>query len=154
GFGPPPPPPPPPPPTGHDSSFHSLSGQEFNHLRRIEPLKIPDLWFSGDAVQLTSFLRAIPDLNGVPFILPALQTVESLLGGLIAIFGNKFSKENAKRALAACKQQNLTIGEYNAQFSSLIYLVKDVPENQIEKYVSGLNPCIVRKEMSKQWREA
>jgi hypothetical protein len=48
----------------------------------------------------------------------------------------------------------LTIGEYNAQFSSLVYLIEDVPENQIEKYVSGLNPRIIRKAMSKQWRDA
>ncbi|PLW52259.1 hypothetical protein PCASD_00019 [Puccinia coronata f. sp. avenae] len=37
------------------------------------------------------------DLDGIPFILPALSSVESLLGGLIAIFGDKFSKENAKQ---------------------------------------------------------
>ncbi|PLW38556.1 hypothetical protein PCASD_10806 [Puccinia coronata f. sp. avenae] len=197
-----------------DTSFHQFTGQEFDHLKRIEPLKIPELWFAGDAVQLTSFLRSIrdflqprgslfqnesrrvvwvschfgfrpsenkrhpaptenwynslvlnnacqqgvhnqyADLDVIPFCLPQLQSVEALLGGLIVIFGDKFSKENAKRALAACKQQNLTIGEYNAQFSSLVYLIKDVPENQIEKYVSGLNPCIIRKAMSKQWRDA
>ncbi|PLW38865.1 hypothetical protein PCASD_09871 [Puccinia coronata f. sp. avenae] len=197
-----------------DASFHQFTGQEFDHLKRIEPLKIPDLWFAGDAVQLTSFLRSIrdflrprdslfqnesrrvvwvsrhfgfrpsenkrhpaptenwynslvldnarqqgvhdqyADLDGIPFRLPQLQSVEALLGGLITIFGDKFSKENAKRALAACKQRNLTIGEYNAQFSSLVYLVEDVPENQIEKYVSGLNPRIIRKAMSKQWRDA
>ncbi|PLW13162.1 hypothetical protein PCANC_18628 [Puccinia coronata f. sp. avenae] len=197
-----------------DTSFHQFTGQEFDHLKRIEPLKIPELWFAGDAVQLTSFLRSIrdflqprgslfqnesrrvvwvschfgfcplenkrhpaptenwynslvldnarqqgvhdqyADLDVIPFCLPQLQSVEALLGGLIAIFGDKFSKENAKRALAACKQRNLTIGEYNAQFSSLVYLVEDVPENQIEKYVSGLNPRIIRKAMSKQWRDA
>ncbi|PLW10793.1 hypothetical protein PCASD_24924 [Puccinia coronata f. sp. avenae] len=91
------------------------------------------------------------DLDGIPFILPALSSVESLLAGLIAIFGDKFSKENAKRALAACQQRGLTIGEYNAQFSSLVYLVDDVEENRIEKYVLGLNPRIIRKAMSKEW---
>ncbi|PLW17500.1 hypothetical protein PCASD_16715 [Puccinia coronata f. sp. avenae] len=89
------------------------------------------------------------DLDGIPFILPTLASVEALLGGLIAIFGDKFSKENAKRALAACQQRNLTIGEYNAQFSSLVYLVDDGEENRIEKYVLGLNSRIIRKAMNK-----
>ncbi|PLW22102.1 hypothetical protein PCASD_17039 [Puccinia coronata f. sp. avenae] len=128
-----------------DALFHHSTGQEFDHLKRIEPLKIPDLWFAGNAYA---------DLYGIPFCLPQFQLVEALLGGLIAIFGDKFSKENAKQALLACKQRNLTIGEYNAQFSSLVYLIEDVPENHIEKYVSGLNPHIIRKAMSKQWQDA
>ncbi|PLW22983.1 hypothetical protein PCASD_14797 [Puccinia coronata f. sp. avenae] len=94
------------------------------------------------------------DLDGIPFILPTLASVEALLGGLIAIFGDKFSKENAKQALAACQQRNLTIGKYNAQFSSLVYLVDDVEENRIEKYVLGLNPWIIRKAMNKDWISA
>ena len=60
------------------------------------------------------------DLDGIPFILPTLSLVKFLLGGLISIFRDKFSKENAKRALAACQQRALTISEYNAQFSSLV----------------------------------
>lgn len=51
-------------------------------------------------------------------------------------------KENAKQALAACKQGKLTIGEYNSKFSSLVYLVEDVEDACIEKYMSGLNPWI------------
>ncbi|PLW37472.1 hypothetical protein PCASD_10663 [Puccinia coronata f. sp. avenae] len=94
------------------------------------------------------------NLDGIPFILPTLSLVEALLGGLIAIFGDKFSKENAKRALAACQQRNLTIGKYNAQFSSLVYLVNYVEENRIEKYVLGLHPRIIRKAMSKEWLTA
>jgi hypothetical protein len=66
------------------------------------------------------------DLNGVPFLLPTLLLVEALLGGLISIFGDKFSKENAKQALASCQQHNLTRGKYKAQFFSLVYLVEDV----------------------------
>ncbi|PLW35096.1 hypothetical protein PCASD_13002 [Puccinia coronata f. sp. avenae] len=63
--------PPPPPNTKHgppqpDSSYQAFSGPEFNHLKRIEPLKILDLWFAGDAIQLTSFLRSIHDVLGVP----------------------------------------------------------------------------------------
>ncbi|PLW27912.1 hypothetical protein PCANC_25391 [Puccinia coronata f. sp. avenae] len=183
---------PPLPDSGHprgatqNQSYHPFSNPEINHLKRIEPLKIPDLWFAGNTVQLTSFLRAIQDFlwprgslfqNETQRVVwvsrhfgfrplenkqhPAptknwynLLSVNSLLEGLIAIFGDKFSKENAKRALAACKQHNLTIGEYNTQFSCLVYLVEDVEENQVEKYVLGLNPCIIRKAMSQQWREA
>ncbi|PLW20352.1 hypothetical protein PCASD_10710 [Puccinia coronata f. sp. avenae] len=44
-----------------DLAFHHFTGQEFDHLKRIEPLKIPDLWFAGNAVQLTSFLRSIQE---------------------------------------------------------------------------------------------
>ncbi|KNZ60476.1 hypothetical protein VP01_1549g7 [Puccinia sorghi] len=43
--------------------------------------------------------------------------------------------------------------EYNSQFSSLVYLVEDVEETRIEKYVSGLNPLIIRHVMSKAWRQ-
>ncbi|PLW57880.1 hypothetical protein PCANC_00958 [Puccinia coronata f. sp. avenae] len=159
-------PPPPNPPGGSlghsrpDKSYQPFMGLEFNQLKRIEPLKIPDLWFAGDAIQLTLFLRAIwdflrpqgslfqneacrivwvswhfgyrpsenkchlapteswynslvlnnvrqqgifdqyADLDGVLFQLLQLQSVEALLSRLIGIFGNKFSKENTKRALA------------------------------------------------------
>jgi hypothetical protein len=56
--------------------------------------------------------------------------------------------------LEACKQRNLTIGEYNTHFKSLVYLVKDVEATRIEKYTAGLNPRIVWKAMSKQWTDA
>jgi hypothetical protein len=39
------------------------------------------------------------DLDSIPFILPTLASFKALLGGLITIFGNKFSKENAKHVL-------------------------------------------------------
>ncbi|KNZ51934.1 uncharacterized protein VP01_3759g1 [Puccinia sorghi] len=94
------------------------------------------------------------DLDGVTFTLPALESVEALLKELIVIFGDKFSKENAKRQLVSCRQKGMTIGEYNAQFSSLVYLVEDVEANRIEKYVDGLNPRIIHKAMSKEWRSA
>jgi hypothetical protein len=42
-------------------------------------------------------------------------------------------KENAKRALAACKQGSSAIGEYNSRFSSLFYLVEDVEEARIKQ---------------------
>ncbi|PLW12523.1 hypothetical protein PCANC_23012 [Puccinia coronata f. sp. avenae] len=151
-----------------DASFHQFTGQEFYHLKQIEPLKILDLWFAGNAVQLTSFLRSIwdflqprenkrhpaPTENWYNLLVLDIAHQQGVHNQLIAIFGDKFSKENAKRTLAACKQRNLTIREYNAQFSCLVYLVKDVPEDQIEKYVSGLNPHIIQKAMSKQWRDA
>ncbi|KAA1071645.1 hypothetical protein PGT21_013926 [Puccinia graminis f. sp. tritici] len=94
------------------------------------------------------------DLDGQPFKLPMLASVSAFLDGLIAVFGDKFMRENAKRALEACKQRNLTIGEYNSQFKSLVYLVEDVEATRIEKYTQGLNPRIVRKAMSKQWIDA
>jgi hypothetical protein len=94
------------------------------------------------------------DLDGIPFIIPALFSVESFLETLISIFGNRFMKENAKRALSACKQGNSTIEEYNSRFSSLVYLVEDVEEACIERYVSGLNPWIISQAMSKEWRNA
>ncbi|KAA1113413.1 hypothetical protein PGT21_030971 [Puccinia graminis f. sp. tritici] len=93
------------------------------------------------------------DLDGQRFILPTLASVSAFLDGLIAVFGDKFMRENAKRALEACKQRNLTIGEYNSQFKSLVYLVEDVEATRIEKYTSGLNPRIIRKAMSKQWTD-
>ncbi|KNZ48807.1 uncharacterized protein VP01_53g5 [Puccinia sorghi] len=187
---------------------------EFDHLSRMEPLKIKDLWFSGDSAHLLSFLRHVrdflrprsslfqsesrrvvwisrhfgyhpaehrktpspvenwynsliidnarqqgeldvyADLDGKPFIHPTLVCVASFLDGLIAIFGDKFMKENAKRALKECKQGKLTIGEYNSKFSSLVYLVEDVEDSRIEKYVSGLNPRIIRQAMGKEWLSA
>ncbi|KNZ59248.1 uncharacterized protein VP01_1776g7 [Puccinia sorghi] len=203
-----------PAPVVPDAGYHPPATQEFSHLSRLEPLKLQDVWFSGDSVHLASFLRTIrhflrprlslfqtearrvlwvaqhfgfrpsenrktqapsenwfssllldnarkagtvcqyADLEGLPFTLPPLLTVEALLAEMIAIFGDKFSKENAKRQLANCRQRNLPIGEYNAQFSSLVYLVEDVEPNRIEKYVAGLNPRIVHKAMGKEWRSA
>jgi hypothetical protein len=78
--------------------------------------------------------------------------VEAFLEALISVFGDRFMKENAKRALSACKQGNSTIGEYNSRFSSLVYLVEDVEEARIKRYVSGLNPWIISQAMSKEWR--
>ncbi|KNZ58650.1 hypothetical protein VP01_1888g4 [Puccinia sorghi] len=78
-------------------------------------------------------------------------TVKALLSKLVVIFGDKLSKENAKRQLANCQQRGLSIGEYNTQFSSLVYLVEDVEANCIEKYVDSLNSCIIHKAMSKEW---
>ncbi|KAA1134621.1 hypothetical protein PGTUg99_007968 [Puccinia graminis f. sp. tritici] len=94
------------------------------------------------------------DLAGQPFVLPTLSSVLVFLEGLITVFGDKFMRENAKRALEACKQRNLTIGEYNSQFKSLVYLVEDIEATRIEKYTAGLNPRIIRKAMSKQWTDA
>ncbi|PLW08570.1 hypothetical protein PCANC_00378 [Puccinia coronata f. sp. avenae] len=94
------------------------------------------------------------DLDGVPFRIPALLSVEAFLDAMIAVFGDRFMKENAKRALAACKQGQSTIGEYNSRFSSLVYLVEDVEEARVERYVSGLNPRIISQTMSKEWRSA
>ncbi|PLW22012.1 hypothetical protein PCANC_04360 [Puccinia coronata f. sp. avenae] len=94
------------------------------------------------------------DLDGMPFTIPALSSVESFLDALIAVFGDCFMKENAKRALSACKQGNATIGGYNSRFSSLVYLVENVEEARVEHYVSGLNPRIVAQAMSKEWRRA
>ncbi|PLW05271.1 hypothetical protein PCANC_28921, partial [Puccinia coronata f. sp. avenae] len=125
----------------HNQSYHPFSNPEINHLKRIEPLKIPDLWFAGNTVQLTSFLRAIQDFlwprgslfqNETQRVVwvsrhfgfrplenkqhPAptknwynLLSVNSLLEGLIAIFGDKFSKENEKRALAAYLYHGLDV---------------------------------------------
>jgi hypothetical protein len=94
------------------------------------------------------------NLDGIPFTIATLASVEAFLEAMIGVFGNCFMKENAKRALAACRQVNSTIGEYNSQFSSLVYLVEDVEEAHIERYVSGLNPQIIVQAMSKEWQDA
>jgi hypothetical protein len=39
----------------------ALGAPEFDHLACMEPLKIPDLWFSGEPSQLLTFLRSICD---------------------------------------------------------------------------------------------
>ncbi|PLW14213.1 hypothetical protein PCANC_17848 [Puccinia coronata f. sp. avenae] len=207
------PPPHPPPPPPNDPNLHHTFPLDPNQTPQFaEPLKLKDVWFSGDSAHLLSFLWVIrdflcqnqnfrseswrvvwilqhfgyhpsehkrtplpvenwynslvidnarqqgvmdmyADLDRQEFVLPTLSSAAALLDGLIAVFGNKFMRENAKRALAACKQRNLTIGEYNSQFKSLVYLVEDVEETRIEKYVLGLNPCIVRKVMCKQWMD-
>ncbi|KNZ60608.1 uncharacterized protein VP01_1529g1 [Puccinia sorghi] len=201
-------------PIAPDTGYLPPANHEFSHLSRLEPLKLQDVWFSGDSITLAPFLRTIrnflrprsslfqtetrrvlwvaqhfgfrpsenrkiqapsenwfssllldnarksgvvcqyADLDGVPFTLPALLSVDALVSEMIAIFGDKFSKENAKRQLANCRQRGLPIGEYNAQFSSLVYLVEDVEANRIDKYVAGLNPRIIHKAMGKEWRSA
>jgi hypothetical protein len=94
------------------------------------------------------------DIDAIEFTIPVLLLVESFINGMIAVFGDKFMKENAKRALAAYKQRDLTIGEYNSKFCSLVYLVEDVEAARIECYVSGLNPRIIWKMMSWEWCKA
>ncbi|KAA1124880.1 hypothetical protein PGTUg99_036364 [Puccinia graminis f. sp. tritici] len=114
-------------------------------------------WYSSlviDNARQQGVIDVYGDLDGQPFILPTLSSVSAFLEGMITVFGDKFMRENAKRALEACKQRNLTIGEYNSQFKSLVYLVEDVEATRIEKYTSGLNPRIIRKAMSKQWTDA
>jgi hypothetical protein len=93
-------------------------------------------------------------LDGIEFTILVLLLVESFIEGLILVFGDRFMKENAKRALAAFKQRDSTIGEYNSRFCSLVYLVEDVEVARIERYVSGLNPRIIHKAMSKEWKAA
>ncbi|KAH9453513.1 hypothetical protein Pst134EA_024380 [Puccinia striiformis f. sp. tritici] len=212
--------PPPAAPNTHDvpphlqpNSYQPPTNPEFGHLAQLEPLKIKDLWFAGDANQLISFLRHIRDfmrlrsslfqsesrrviwisrhfgwqpsehkkrasdtknwynallienarqlgkvdvygdLDGLEFKHRHLISVSAFLDRLIFIFGDRFRKENAKRALAQCKQRNNPIGEYNAQFKSLVYLVDDSDEVRIEKYVAGLNPRIVRQAMNQPWMD-
>lgn len=111
-------------------------------------------WYNSlllDNARKVGIFSQYADLDGIPFTLPALLTAEVLLSELILIFGNKFSKENAKKQLANFLQRGLTIGEYNSQFSSLVCLVEDVEADRIEKYVDGLNPSIIQKAMSKEW---
>jgi hypothetical protein len=93
------------------------------------------------------------NLDSQPFVLPTLVSVLVFLDGLISVFGNKFMHKNAKRALEVCRQQGLTIGEYNSKFEYLFYLVEEVEATGIEKYVQGLNPCIVHKAICKQWMD-
>ncbi|KAA1074245.1 hypothetical protein PGTUg99_031844 [Puccinia graminis f. sp. tritici] len=86
-------------------------------------------WYSSlviDNARRQGVIDVYGDLDGQPFILPTLSSVSAFLEGMITVFGDKFMRENAKRALEACKQRNLTIGEYNSQFKSLVYLVEDV----------------------------
>ncbi|KAA1077836.1 hypothetical protein PGT21_021690 [Puccinia graminis f. sp. tritici] len=114
-------------------------------------------WYSSlviDNARRQGVIDVYGDLDGQRFILPTLVLVSAFLEGLITVFGDKFMRENAKQALEACKQRNLTIGEYNSQFKSLVYLVEDVEATRIEKYTSGLNPRIIWKAMSKQWTDA
>ncbi|POV98898.1 hypothetical protein PSTT_14130 [Puccinia striiformis] len=199
-----------PPPHFQPNPYQPPTNSEFEYLARLEPLKIKDLWFSGDSDQLVSFLRhirdflrlrstlfqsesrkviwisrhfgwqpsehkkrpsdtenwynallienarqqgkvdAYGDLDGVEFQHKYLLSVTAFLDRLIFIFGDRFRKENAKRALAQCKQKNSTIGEYNSQFKSLVYLVNDMDDVRIEKYVAGLNPRIIRQAMNNQ----
>ncbi|PLW44198.1 hypothetical protein PCANC_13437 [Puccinia coronata f. sp. avenae] len=117
---------------------------------RRTPLPVKN-WYKSlviDNARQQGVMDMYADLDGQEFVLPALCSVAAFLDGLITVFDNKFMRENAKRALVACKQKNMTIGEYNSKFKSLVYLVEDVEETRIEKYVLGLNPRIVWKAMS------
>ncbi|KNZ44940.1 hypothetical protein VP01_8665g1, partial [Puccinia sorghi] len=144
------------------AQYHPPTAPEFDHLARMELMKLKGLWFSGDPAQLLSFLCHVrdfsglrscssslrrvgwsgfcgilatlprmvkkvphhrrPDLDVQEFTIPTLVSVSAFLDGLVEVFGDKFMKENSKRALAACKQGKLTIGKYNSHFKSLVYL--------------------------------
>ncbi|KAI9623693.1 hypothetical protein H4Q26_014420 [Puccinia striiformis f. sp. tritici PST-130] len=201
------------PPHLQPNVYQPPTNPEPEHFSQLEPLKIKDLWFGGDADQLILFLRHIRDflrlrsslfhsesrrviwisrhfgwqpsehkkraadtenwynsllienarqqgkvdvygdLDGLEFKHQHLLSVTAFLNRLIFIFGDRFRKENAKRALAQCKQRNNPIGEYNAQFKSLAYLVNDSDEVRIKKYVSSLNTRIVRHAMNQAWMD-
>ncbi|KNZ60350.1 hypothetical protein VP01_1566g7 [Puccinia sorghi] len=53
-------------------------------------------------------------------------------------------KENAKRTLNACKQQNITIGKYNSQFYSLVYLVEDRQVKTLDKKMAMVSEAAVQ----------
>ncbi|KNZ60201.1 hypothetical protein VP01_1597g3 [Puccinia sorghi] len=125
-----------PPPLPHfphaiDPAYCPPTGPEFSHVLCLKPLKLPEVWFSGNSSSLTSFLQTIQDFlrpRGSLFQSETRHIVWAFLKGLIAVFGDCFMKENAKRALNTCKPWNLTIGKYNSQFSLFFYLVEDVKE--------------------------
>lgn len=96
------------------------------------------------------FHDSYADLDSQDFTLPTLVLVSAFLESLIEVFGKKFMKDNAKQAPAVCKQQNITIGEYNLQCKSLVYLFVGVEDSHIKKYVQCLNPRIIHKAMNKK----
>ncbi|KNZ55433.1 uncharacterized protein VP01_2680g1 [Puccinia sorghi] len=101
-------------------------------FKPLENCKTPALtenWFSSlllDNACRAGIVSQYVDLDGVDFTLPVLASVEAFLSKLVTIFGDKFSKENAK--------------------------LEDVEANRIDQYVDGLNPRIIHKAMSNEWR--
>jgi hypothetical protein len=82
-----------------------------------------------------------------------LLTVTAFEKGLIDAFGDKFQLNSAKKALAACKQGQKSVEEYNTQYSTLCYQVVNSEDARIKKYVEGLNFDIINKAMSTEWLE-
>ncbi|KNZ57768.1 putative signal peptide protein, partial [Puccinia sorghi] len=44
---------------GPHPMYQPPMGPEFSHLLHLEPLKLPDVWFSGNSLHLASFLRTV-----------------------------------------------------------------------------------------------
>ncbi|MBW0510234.1 hypothetical protein O181_049949 [Austropuccinia psidii MF-1] len=84
-------------------------------------------------------LSSTTHLASYPCILPHLLSLNTFLDKLKDIFGDKFEKQNAKKALDFCKQGNWTIEEYNSLFSSLVYAVDLTKQYWCNKYWNGLN---------------
>ncbi|PLW53244.1 hypothetical protein PCANC_07507 [Puccinia coronata f. sp. avenae] len=116
-------------------------------IPRMEPPRLPDVWFSGDSGQLLSFLRTIQD-----HLWPWVSFFESDTCRIIWIsrhFGYAPSSQRRGTAASLVKNWYTSLVTNNARRQ-----VKDVEEACVERYVLGLNPCIVAQAMSKEWRGA
>ncbi|KNZ60354.1 hypothetical protein VP01_1566g11 [Puccinia sorghi] len=66
-----------------DPTYWPPTGPEFSHLSWLEPLKLPDICFSGDSGSLTSFLRTVRD-----FLRPRASLFQSQTQRVVWISGH------------------------------------------------------------------
>ncbi|MBW0531718.1 hypothetical protein O181_071433, partial [Austropuccinia psidii MF-1] len=78
-------------------------------------------------------------LSSNPYVLLCLISLESFLEKLADNFSNRFAKDNMRKALFSCKQGDRSVGEYNAQFSSLAGSVDLSNESHCDLCRKGLN---------------
>lgn len=84
--------------------------------------------------------------SGLPFIIPALSTLDFFIKALVDEFGDKLAHETALKNLQDCRMGNLKIGDFHSHFKSLATLVPDAPESiRIDYYKKALSPSVRRQ---------
>ncbi|MBW0549079.1 hypothetical protein O181_088794 [Austropuccinia psidii MF-1] len=92
---------------------------------------------------------AFQHLPSNPYVLPSLLSLPAFLYRLTDNFSDKFSKDNARQALYSCRQGSRSVGDYNAQFSSLAGSVDLSNESHCNLYQKGLSFEIL--DIAYQW---
>lgn len=98
-------------------------------------------WFIGLLRQNASELGTVSpflDLYALPYALQPLVSLSNFFGEMITIFSDKECDATARKALAACKQGNSSITDYNSRFLLVVYAVSLMEESRILQYKEGL----------------
>lgn len=105
-------------------------------------------WWMG-LLQENAVAQGVRDhyqFSGLPFIIPALLSLDAFLAAMVEEFGDKVAHETALKNLQDCKMGNLRIGDFNSHFKSLSGLVLDAPESIRMDYYKRVLSAPIRRQ--------